>query len=87
MMKYENLYKLEKAINESEEINEKCFKISEIILEINECFMGQVLCMYGSDLETLSEEEQEAIKNMIIDFYKNKTFNLVESRNKKQEVE
>ena len=30
-MKYENLYKSEKAINESEEINEKCFKISEII--------------------------------------------------------
>ena len=33
--------------------------------------MGQVLCMYGSDLETLSEEEQEAIKNMIIDCDKN----------------
>lgn len=56
-MRYENLYKLEKAINESE--------------EINEYFMGQVLCMYGSDLETLSEEEQEAIKNMIIDYYQN----------------
>ena len=85
-MKYENLYKLEKAINEPEEINEKCLKISKIILEISEYFMGQALCVYGSDLEKLSEEEQEAINNMIIDFYKSKIFNLAESRNKKQEV-
>ena len=48
--------------------------------------MSQVLCIYGSDLETLSEE-REAINNMFIDFYKSKIFNLVESRNKKQEVE
>mgnify|MGYP003608332651 CR=1 FL=1 len=41
----------------------------------------------NKEISRIFNRKEEEIKNMIIDYYKNKTFNLVESHNKKQEVE